>query len=199
MFYKPEIRDKMQRRRKELDLVSISQAALGAAAQVVQLSEFLNAQQIGCYLPIEGELDPSPLLHSAHNLKKKLYLPVISASGNADSAPLEFHHYVLGDPLLKGVHGISGPDHRTRLLIEINRLDLIFVPLVAFDAHCHRIGRGAGHYDKTLNLLKEKGHRMPCLVGLGYEFQKIPAIVPDKWDVPLDIVVTEKNIYRRNV
>jgi 5-formyltetrahydrofolate cyclo-ligase len=200
IFYKPEIRDKMQRRRKELGIVSMTQAAQAVAAQAVLLAEFLEAQHIGCYLSIEGELDPMPLMHSAQTLKKKLYLPVINITAakaeNPAPAPLEFHEYTVGDPLLKGLHGISTPAHRTRLLREVVNLDIIFLPLVAFDDHCNRLGRGAGHYDRTLNFVKEQHKRLPFLIGLAYDFQKIPEIVPDKWDVPLNMVITEKNVYR---
>ncbi len=197
MFYKPEIRDKMQRRRKALSLVAIAQAAQAVAAQVVQIREFLHAENIGCYLAIEGELDPMPILHCAHDLKKKLYLPVINPSAATDAEPLDFHGYTVGDPLMKGMHGISGPAHRTQLTCPVEHLDLILAPLVAFDSHCNRLGRGAGHYDRTLNAVKQRVGRLPYLIGLAYEFQKIPQIVTDKWDVPLDMVITEKDIYRR--
>ncbi len=196
MFYKPEIRDKMQRRRKELTLVSITQAAQAVAAQIVQLKEFLTAEHMGCYLAVEGELDTQPTMQSAHTLKKKLYLPVIQKSGFEPDF-LEFHAYVLGDPLLKGIHGISTPGHRDHFPKTINELDVIFLPLVAFDSHGNRLGRGAGYYDRTLNAARQQYGRLPCLIGLGYEFQKIPEIIPDKWDVPLDIIVTEKDIYRQ--
>jgi 5-formyltetrahydrofolate cyclo-ligase len=198
LFYKPEIRSRLQKRRKELGPIPILQAAQAVAAQVVQLTEFLDAQHIGCYLAIEGELDPMPIIHCAHFLKKTLYLPVISDAKNPDESALEFHAYTPGDPLFKGMHGISGPAHRTQLSREVSQLELIFVPLVAFDAHCNRLGRGAGHYDRTLNACREQTGRLPHLIGLGYEFQKIPEIVADKWDVPLDKVVTEKTIYQRS-
>lgn len=196
MFYKPEIRDKMQRRRKELSAVSVAQAAQAVAAQIVLLSEFLDAQNIGTYLTIENELDPMPVMQCAHQLKKKLYLPVIQATQSEE--PLRFHAYTIGDPLLKGIHGISAPAHRTEFAYDISKLDIIFLPLVAFDAQCNRLGRGAGHYDRALNHLKKQHKRPPCLIGLAYEFQHIPEIVIDKWDVPMDLVVTEKNVYRRN-
>lgn len=196
MFYKPEIRDKMQRRRKELNAVSVTQAAQAVAAQIVLLSEFLDAQNIGIYLAIENELDPLPIMQCAHQLQKKLYLPVINATQPAE--PLGFHAYTVGDPLLKGMHGISAPAHRTEFAYDISKLDIIFLPLVAFDARCNRLGRGAGHYDRTLNHVKKQSKPLPCLIGLAYEFQQIPEIVTDKWDVPMDLVVTEKNIYRRS-
>lgn len=196
MFYKPEVREKMQKRRRELALVPVAQAAQAVAAEVVLLTEFLDARHIGCYLAIDNELDPMPVMYCANTLHKKIYLPVVSSLTETSSA-LEFHAYTLGDPLLKGMHGISAPAHRTQLPRDLADLDLIFVPLLAFDEHCNRLGRGAGHYDRALNLAREGRGRLPCLIGLAYEFQKAPQIVTDKWDVPLDIVITEKNIYRR--
>jgi 5-formyltetrahydrofolate cyclo-ligase len=198
LFYKPEVREKMQRRRKALDLISIAQAAQAVAAQAVMLNEFISARHIGAYLAIENELDPLPILHCAHTLSKSLYLPIIKSSKDSEAEALEFHRYTVGDPLLKGVHGISAPAHRLQLPQDVTSLDLILLPLVAFDSSCNRLGRGAGHYDRTLNVVKERSGRLPCLIGLAYEFQKIPEIAADKWDVPMDIVITEKNIYRRS-
>lgn len=201
-FYKPEIREKMQRRRKALDLVSVTQAGQAVAAQAVLLSEFLQARQIGCYLSLENELDPIPLMHCAQTLKKKLYIPVISSDTEAGGKPcsLEFHAYTVGDPLCKSLHGISAPAHKSGLLSEISSLDIIFLPLVAFDERGNRLGRGAGHYDRTLNYVKQKHGRLPFLIGLAYDFQKVAEkIVPDKWDVPMDMIITEKTVYYKNV
>jgi 5-formyltetrahydrofolate cyclo-ligase len=196
MFYKPEIRNKMRARRKSLDAIAMTQAAQAVGAKVVQIKEFLEATHIGCYLSIEGELDPMPILHCAHDLHKKLYLPVIRHDPKSGEI-LEYHHYAIGDPLMKGEHGISGSAHRTQLPYSLEKLDLILTPLVAFDSHGNRLGRGAGHYDRTLNEVKGRTGKLPILMGLAYEFQKIPQIVTDKWDVPLDIIVTENNVYYR--
>ena len=66
----------------------------------------------------------------------------------------------------------------------------MLLPLVAFDAHGTRLGRGAGYYDRTLE------HQKPaCLLGIAYAFQQIPWIQPEPWDIPLDGIVTEKNLH----
>ena len=196
MFYKPEIRSKMQARRKALDPSAIHQAAALVAAQVIQLPQFLNARHIGCYLAIEGELDPMPIMQCANSLQKQLYLPVINTPASTNDETLQFFSYALGDPLFKGQHGISAPAHRSALPQDAADLDVMIVPLVAFDSLCNRLGRGAGHYDRTLNGVKQRCGRLPYLIGLAYEFQKIPHIVTDKWDVPMNIVVTEQNSYQ---
>jgi len=74
-------------------------------------------------------------------------------------------------------------------------LDIVFVPLVAFDEKCHRIGMGVGYYDRTFNFKLANQKQPPMLIGLAYEFQKVPSISPQSWDVPVDAVVSEKQLY----
>ena len=62
--------------------------------------------------------------------------------------------------------------------------------MVAFDIHGTRIGMGKGYYDKTLATVRPK-----LLVGVAYEFQRLAFISPQIWDVKLDAIITEKNIY----
>ncbi len=197
MVYKPEIRDKMQKRRSQLDKVSVVQASQAVAAVVVVLKEFLEAQHIGAYIPIQNELETYPILQAAESLHKKLFLPAFR-QGKPESEPtniLTFFPYALGDALQNG-KGFPQPAHS--VIREAKDLDLILLPLVAFDAYCNRVGRGAGHYDRALAFLNPRhSAKKPFLLGLGYEFQKIPPVKLEKWDVPMDMVVTEKNTYTR--
>lgn len=196
MVYKPEIRDKMQKRRNQLDKVSIIQAAQAVAAVVVMLKEFLEAQHIGVYIPIQNELETYPILQAAEGLHKKLYLPGFQGQSESESAKLmTFHPYKLGDSL-QNDQGFPQP--ALSAAREAKDLDLVLLPLVAFDAYCNRLGRGAGYYDRTFAFLNPRhSAKKPFLLGLGYEFQKIPPVKLEKWDVPLDMVITEKNTYTR--
>jgi 5-formyltetrahydrofolate cyclo-ligase len=67
---------------------------------------------------------------------------------------------------------------------------------VAFDTAGHRIGMGGGFYDRTFAFLQRRQHwHKPNLLGLAYEFQKQTTIKPDNWDVPLDAIATETDVY----
>ena len=68
------------------------------------------------------------------------------------------------------------------------------IPLVAFDRSCNRIGMGSGFYDKALSVLDDSVKKTH-LIGLAYEFQKLDHIQPNKWDIALDCIVTEKKVY----
>jgi 5-formyltetrahydrofolate cyclo-ligase len=76
-------------------------------------------------------------------------------------------------------------------------LDVILMPLVAFDGQGNRLGMGAGYYDRTLAFLRHRRHwRKPRIIGLAYEFQRMPALPAEPWDVPLDGIITEAGFYK---
>jgi 5-formyltetrahydrofolate cyclo-ligase len=72
-------------------------------------------------------------------------------------------------------------------------IDLVILPLVAFDDACQRMGMGAGYYDRTF-AWKLQPHRWrgPRLVGYAHALQQVPAVDAKPWDVPMDAVITEK-------
>lgn len=194
MFYKPEIRKKLRAERKNLDKDSVAQAAKQVAAQIIHLPRFLESKTIAFYLPQENELDTAASMQCAADLNKQLYLPVVPEEGDK---VLSFFSYQPGDPLVKNRYDILEPDTKTQSTIDRETLDIIITPLVGFDSECNRLGRGAGYYDHTLSFINELSGKRPTLIGLGYEFQKISKIEPSKWDIPLDCVITEAQIYQR--
>lgn len=196
MLYKSEMRKKLRNKRGQLDKNSIKQASERVALQVIHLSAFIRSQTIALYLPQDNELDTTPIIDHAIALKKALYLPAISSD---NSQMLSFYSYHRHDPLILNRFNILEPDTNHQTAIDRFILDIIFVPLVGFDRHCHRLGRGGGYYDRTLNFSNDTSEKRPITIGLAYEFQKIIEIKPSKWDIPLDYVMTEKNIYQRKV
>ncbi|MCB1828389.1 MAG: 5-formyltetrahydrofolate cyclo-ligase, partial [Coxiellaceae bacterium] len=153
--------------------------------------EFIDSKTLAFYLPQENELDTTPSMRCAWDLKKHVYLPVTAK----DDKHLAFYSYQQEDQLLNNHFNILEPDTKTQTKIDREALDIIFLPLVGFDTHGNRLGRGAGYYDHTLDFIKTTEKKRPLLIGLAYEFQKIPNIEPSKWDVPMDKVITEEAIY----
>ncbi len=86
-----------------------------------------------------------------------------------------------------------------RNLVRAQKLDLILLPLVGFDTHCHRLGMGKGFYDRSLEFLNHRQHwRKPHILGLAHDFQRVESLPADPWDVPLQGVVTDKSFYSAN-
>lgn len=145
----------------------------------------VNAVVAG-YWPVRGEIDPRPLMETFLLEQAQLALPVVMAK----DAPLQFRAWHPDDALEPGAFGIDVPGEKRPVLTP----SLLLVPLVAFDARCHRIGYGAGFYDRSLSALRAQ--RPVVTVGLAYEGQRISKVPAGRHDVALDYVVTEAGCYR---
>ena len=93
-------------------------------------------------------------------------------------------------------YGIAEPS-RTDGALTARWMDVVILPLVAFDASGTRLGSGAGYYDRALEYLAlRKTWRRPRLIGFAYDFQCVPALERKRWDVPLPLIVTDAHVYR---
>ena len=110
---------------------------------------------------------------------------------------MEFVRYDPHKRLRVNRHGIAEPDrHAPR--IALRSLDVVFLPVVAFDPYGWRLGSGAGYYDRRLRpLLRGGSWRRPRLIGVAHEFQLVPHLAPARWDVPMDAVVTDSAMHLR--
>lgn len=164
------------------------------AKQARSLHAILGSRHIAAYLAADGEIDPGPLMDLLWSLGKTLYLPVLAPFSRRK---LWFARYEPGDTLVYNRYGI--PEPQRRRLVKPRDLDLVLTPLVAFDTAGHRMGMGGGYYDTSFAFLRARRHwHKPHLYGLAYEFQKLAAIHPNSWDIPVDAVITEAAVYRAN-
>ena len=103
------------------------------------------------------------------------------------------------DTLTPNRFGILEPTLEGNRLIPARNLDLVLVPLVAFDRTGKRLGMGKGYYDQTFAFLKQENTRkMPHLIGLAYGFQEIADLPMDDWDIPLYGIATEQGFKHLN-
>ncbi len=147
---------------------------------------FLSASVVALYLPFDNEVDTSSLLHAFHVENRTLCLPVV-----APEKKLNFTLFSPGDPLQCGKYGIQEP--RNKVWVDINQIDLLFMPLLGFDRFGTRLGYGGGYYDRALSLLSTTGVG-PMLTGLAYDFQEATRLPCDLHDVPLHFVVTPSGV-----
>ncbi len=119
-------------------------------------------------------------------------LPVLHEDG-----ALRFAPWRAGDALVQNRFGIPEPDVAPGSCLAAADLAVAIVPLVAFDASCHRLGMGGGWYDRTFAARREAQCRSPVLVGAGYELQRVDRLEPAPWDVRLDAVCTEAAVHTR--
>lgn len=139
-------------------------------------------------------MDPSLIFKRAWSMGKRCFLPVLHP---IKKQSLWFVEYTPEDTLIKNRFKILEPCLRNKKPIPAWALDLVFTPVVAFDKELHRLGMGHGYYDNTFAFLKDKKgevRKVPALVGLAYEFQRVKTLPLDAWDIPLTGIATEKGI-----
>jgi 5-formyltetrahydrofolate cyclo-ligase len=160
-----------------------------AAAEAIALRglpfEIMRGAVVAGYSPIRSEIDPAPLLRKLAAQGAQLALPAIAARGQS----LRFRAWHPGEKLLPGPLGILEPSPAAAEIIP----DIVLVPLAAFDRAGHRIGYGAGHYDRTLAQLRKS--RAITAIGLAFAAQQVKAVPALQHDVALDYVLTETQLF----
>ena len=187
------LRQRLRERRRALSPAMKRQAALAVASRLEDWPEWISAVRVAGYWACDGELDPAPLLERAWSTGRSVYLPVLDRA-----CALHFAPYSPGTPMRRNRFNIPEPAVAPETWLEPSRLDLVLTPLVTFDPTGTRLGMGGGFYDRTFAFLRDPGYRghRPVLLGLGYEFQRVAALVRHAWDVPLDAAVTEAALRR---
>lgn len=183
---KTQLRKQLRAKRQALTSFEQSHAADQVLAHFISQPNLTHHHKFAAYFANDGELNPSPIIQWLWQAQKSVYLPVLL------NKTLGFALYTPETALIKNQFGIDEPVYETVLMA--NELEVIMLPLVAFDSRGQRLGRGAGYYDRAL-AEHEAGHT-PLLLGLAHECQHIDEVPNDSWDVPLDVILTETKIHQ---
>lgn len=194
--HKRTLRRELRQRRQSLTPRAQRAAAFRLCQQLKRLPEIRRARRISLYLPVKGEIDPTPLIPWLRQRGVTVYLPVLRPFS---TNTLWFVAYHAGTPMIKNRFGIAEPDTRFAAK-RPNRLpawalDTLVVPLVGFDAQANRMGMGGGFYDRSLAFMRRPGPK-PTLLGVAHACQQVEALPVEPWDVPLSAVVSDRHIVR---
>lgn len=190
MLQRQKIRQQVRHLRRAMTDEQQAQAAEQLAELALNYAPLSTARNIALFLSVDGELNTRPLIARLWHLKKAVYLPVLHpfSPGN-----LLFLRYSPDTPLLPNKLRIPEPPLDIRQLITLDQLDLMLVPLVAFDQHGQRLGMGGGFYDRTLQNWRQHGF-LP--VGLAHDCQQVDSLPVAEWDVPLPAVMTPSKLWQ---
>ncbi|WP_461481603.1 5-formyltetrahydrofolate cyclo-ligase [Porticoccus sp.] len=181
------IRSLMRKRRRALTRQQQQHAGNGLAEQLCRLPAFRYRQRIAFYLANDGEIDPQFAMGIAQRAGKHCYLPVLHP---LKQNRLHFVRHRRDDALVANRFGIREPSLRGNSIASLHAIDIILLPLVAFDRQGNRLGMGAGFYDRTLSRLG----RRTLLIGLAHSCQETDSIARQPWDIPLHAIVTERQV-----
>jgi len=144
--------------------------------------QFKAAKTILFYASFDGEVDTFDMMRETQQLGKKIALPIIDMK-NKHILPVYVNN--LQEDLVPGPFGIKQPRLVKNRLVACEEIDLSIVPGIAFDQHNHRLGRGAGYYDRFLIRLSKD---IPS-IGLAFDFQVVDSLPRQDHDVALTRVI----------
>ena len=185
------LREQLKLQREHLTIEESSEMSHAISQRVISSKWIREHSNVGIYHPVNGEANTLQLIDFMWSINQQVFLPIIHNKN------LLFGRLSPESKLKKNHYGIPEPSTTRSNQVSADYLDMVFVPLVAFDLNGFRIGMGSGYYDRAFEKkLAIKDLKHPVLIGLAYEFQKQECLNHQPWDVPLDMVVTELNTYK---
>lgn len=187
MNKRQNIRNQIRAMRRRLEPVFVQKASATVQRAAFNLDEWRKTKIVCCYLAMPLEVQTETIIEECRRDKKLLFVPAFQ------------------NKLQKYIPAVFDPDEDVQLgkfnvlepvsprWIRSEKIDLVFVPGLAFDRQGGRLGHGAGHYDR---LLTRKMFRSACKVGLAFDFQIFNRLPLRADDVRMDVVITESEIYR---
>jgi len=183
---KRDLRKQALARRDALDpewraAISLEMAKVALAAVEVEQGTVVSG-----FWPMRSEVDVRPMMFALSDVGARICLPAI-----LDKTTIVFRELVPGVPLIDMGFGTEGPAEHAEVLDP----SVMLVPLAAFDARGHRIGYGAGYYDRAIARLTANGHA-PRLIGIAFDCQEVEAVPDEPHDVVIPEILTESGLRR---
>tara|TARA_R110002020_G_scaffold412824_4_gene622375 strand:+ start:785 stop:1354 length:570 start_codon:yes stop_codon:yes gene_type:complete len=182
---KKDLRIKYSRLRSSLTPTEISQNSITIANSVLKLPIW-DMQYFHIFLPIaqKSEIDTEGIISILLGLDKNVIVPKIISS-------TELEHYLLTDNTKFTTNTLNIPEPIDGITVEPKKIDVVFIPLLAFDNGGNRIGYGKGYYDRFLSECREDVIK----IGLSFFEAEIEIDDVDTTDIPLDYCVTPLKSY----
>jgi 5-formyltetrahydrofolate cyclo-ligase len=180
------LRGPLRERRAAIGAAQRIAAASAIAERLLQWSVVRDARHVAGYWAIGGEL-PLHVLMSRLPDSARYCLPVLQ-----DDRTLRFAPWRVGDPVVPNRFGIPEPAQPCDPL-DPAALDAVLLPLVGFTRGGARLGMGGGWYDRSFAFRRGTA-APPLLIGVAFACQQIDALDVQDWDVPLDALVTEREL-----
>ncbi len=177
---KSEIRRKIKNLRMMLLEREKESAAEEVFSQLEKTAAFIMAENILMYHSLPDELSTINFLRKWHD-RKRFFLPRVNGV-NLDILPYEETRLELGSFHIEEPTGDN--------VADVNDIELMIIPAVAFDRKGNRLGRGKGFYDRLLSTSKA------TKIGVGYEFQLFDSIPCEPHDVAMDMIITQKTMIK---
>ncbi len=160
--------------------------------RLMGLEESKRAGIIFCYVSLDYEVNTKRLIDRLLGLDKRVVVPFISKEHGRAGELLASEVRDYFSELETGPFGIWQPKRNFLRPIEPSCLEMAVIPGIAFDHQCHRLGHGKGYFDRFLLKLRQTCPK----VGICFDFQRVRQLPHELHDIPMDLVVTNRETIR---
>lgn len=179
---KAQLRQRVLAMREKISPEDRQRAMVRILPQLVAIPSYRSARKVAAYMSFGSEIDTGPFIETVLADQKSLVLPRVDSATHT----LSLHNVFDRDRLLTGPWGIREPAADWPRA-DIQDIDFLLVPGVAFDRHGQRIGYGAGFYDR---LLSRRARPIEC-VAIAFDCQVLDRVPAESHDQPIDRLITE--------
>ncbi|NBI06254.1 5-formyltetrahydrofolate cyclo-ligase [Senegalia massiliensis] len=183
---KKELRKIVLKERKKLNKDAVNSLSDKIISYLIKMKEFKQSETIMVYLSFKQEVDTFNLIDKMRGLGKKV---VITYTDKKENVLIPCRLIDLEDSLEKNPFGYLEPKEDSIEKVNPSEIDLIITPGLAFDKKGNRVGYGGGYYDKLL-----KSAPQATKIAVSYDFQIFSEVPSEKFDIPVDYIVTPTRI-----
>lgn len=189
------LRQQCRQKRQQLSREQQFTHAQKATRLLLRSRWLQRPKRIAVFLAQDGELGTDILINSLWQRGHQVYLPVLQTLRGRHMA---FATYCPNSQMHANQFGILEPKTPHQFHLTGQQIDLAIMPLACFDSNGNRMGMGGGFYDRTFQFKRKHPQLRPYLIGWAHECQKIAALTPEKWDIPMDGLISEQQVYTFN-
>lgn len=186
---KKKIRKEIINKRDKLTREEINSKSNSIKEKLFDLKEYKNSNTIFSFISFASEINTHPIIKEMLDDKKQVGVP-FTYSKNRKMIVAEIKDFY--KDLELGFYDILSPRESELQPIEPKDIDLVLVPGLAFDKNGYRVGYGGGYYDTFFSQTNDKAIK----IGLAFDLQLVDENPIDKFDIPVDYIITENEIIK---
>ena len=182
---KNKIRKSLFEQGQSISNESKNKLGLQIQKQALEIIDTRDIDNIALYFPFRNEVNTNILVKAFKNLHKNIYMPKV-----LDETNMAFNLLCNKSKFSINRFGIKELDNTD--YIDINNIDLMFIPMVGVDPNGYRLGYGSGYYDRIVSSFDEQSNK-PLLVGLAFEYQVFEMHFGEMHDLKYNLVFSEND------
>lgn len=185
-FNKNLIRERMHKLRDSLSFEEVQNKSKKIKDTLFSLGYLQNSKKIMTYVSFKNEVSTIDIINELLKTEKEVIVPIC----DTNDYTLIPSKILSIDELSVSHFGIMEPKEPFIRPINPKDIDIILIPGLAFDKDRNRLGHGKGYYDRFLNRVRSDSLK----IALAFDFQVLDSIPIENWDIPMDLIITEKGI-----